>query len=93
MFFEKRYASPKDIIMEAIRGKVSRIIYYRIQRTENLDDIEDLSDILSKKDFDLVSKCVREAFARQTIWYLAVFGIIMGNDTCDLDCQEFDVDL
>ena len=93
MFFTRDYSSPHDIILEAICHKVPFKVFRKVCLAKNINSIEDLRKVLDESSYNLVSKCVREEFAHQTIWYLAIFGIIMGKDTCDLDHEEFDIDL
>lgn len=93
MFFTKDYSSPHDIILEAICHKVPFRVFRKVCLAKNVNNIEDLRLVLDEPSYKQVSKCVREEFAHQTIWYLAVFSIIMGKDICDLDCEEFDVDI
>ena len=93
MFFRRDYSSPHDIILEAICHKVPFKVFRRVCLAKNVNSIEDLRNDLDESSYNQVAKYVREEFAHQTIWYLSIFGIIMGKDTCDLDCEEFDIDL
>ena len=45
--------------------------------------MEDLSDVLTKREYDDVDKVVRETFEEQVFYYFVMFCDVMGKDICD----------
>ena len=76
MFFKRKEINHKKIILEAISGKVPFIIYLKIRCMNKVDELSDLKQELSKREYNLVSRLVTEAFFEQIIWYKAVFANI-----------------
>ena len=82
-FFNRDYCSPQRIILEAAFQKISFEDYTKILRFEDLQTIEDLKGIISDESYEIVELSLREAFCRQTVWYMAVFDVVMGIERGD----------
>ncbi|MCR5095911.1 MAG: hypothetical protein K6A70_04150 [Erysipelotrichaceae bacterium] len=93
MFFERKHPSNKEVILESIKGTKYRDIYYKVWKTPRVQTVDDLSTVLTKKEYDQVIECLKEAFARQVIWYIVYFREIMNSEVPDCDYEEFDVGL
>lgn len=88
-FFTRGIACPRTIILEAILGEVPSTTYSKVMRCREIESIEDLSTVLSKKEYDLVLSCIQEEFFRQVIWYMVVFDRVIGRDRCNLESEGF----
>ncbi len=93
MFFNRNYYSPKKIVLEVTFQKIPFEDYMKITRMDEIDTIEDLEGIISDESFEYIELRLREEFLRQTIWYMAVFDIIMGIDRSnDKGYREYNID-